>query len=455
MDDIYKKMGQRAFSTVAATPKRTTAAESTPSAAMKRPTSAPLPAPKKPAARQNGLFEGHQTPSGDDSGSESPGSPPHLSDFQPVKPPPPFFIEVSTGWIELATELKKLVDNDLACLARGRYYRVRTSTPDNFRKIQRYLLGKNVAFHTFTLGGGRNLKVVLSGLPGYAEEADVHNALEEKRFCVDGANRLRARHGRSNRWLITLARDVDREDGQRPAADIWDVQELLHVRVTWASYKGPGGPPQCYKCQGYGHGSSNCGRPTRCVRCGGPHNKTQCKTDYAERKCCNCGGPHQANYRGCKSYLNARSDERPRPDRPTTRPTPPTAEKPTTSGEDVPASQGQPKDDVPAKKRRRKRAPRNPANRGPRTAKQQPETAKRPAAEKTAPAPAPQTAAPTLATRQASPATPAEKTTSEQPTPAPAATSAEMRKVLTTLQELTEGFKVLTAAIRQLLEERK
>lgn len=349
MDDIFRTMGKRTFGTAAA--KRPAA----------KPTAA-TPSAKKPPDPPNGLFQGHKAAS--DCGTPQPasGSPRE-------KTPPPFFIEMTPEWPALAEKLQALVDGDIVALARGKYFRVRTTTIDNFRKLQRWLLTEKVPFHTFSCGGGRSLKVVISGLPAYVTEQDLVNALAVKNFEASQASRLSSRFGRSNKFLVTFVRDSEREGKDtRPAAAIYRLLDLFHVRVHVASYKRPPGPPQCYICQEYGHGSANCGRPRRCVTCGENHTKVNCTVAYKDRKCCNCGGSHQANWRGCPAFATAKSAAIPRPEKQTTppqrprakpsRPTPPAA---TAESVDAPTTEG----DASPSRKRRKRPPRNPKNRRP------------------------------------------------------------------------------------------
>ncbi|KAG8239976.1 hypothetical protein J437_LFUL019347, partial [Ladona fulva] len=64
------------------------------------------------------------------------------------------------------------------------------------------------------------------------------------------------------------------------------------------------GPPQCHRCQSFGHIDKACNMPPRCVKCGNNHLTSECKKEAAEAAmCANCKGDHPASYRGCPSYL--------------------------------------------------------------------------------------------------------------------------------------------------------
>ena len=63
--------------------------------------------------------------------------------------------------------------------------------------------------------------------------------------------------------------------------------------------------PQCVRCQQYGHTRTYCNKPYACVKCGGPHNSSDCvKQKDTPAKCALCGGNHPANYKGCEHYHN-------------------------------------------------------------------------------------------------------------------------------------------------------
>ena len=63
---------------------------------------------------------------------------------------------------------------------------------------------------------------------------------------------------------------------------------------------------QCYKCQKFGHGQSQCKSPVEvCLRCGGNKRHTSCEVDKEHPKCANCQGNHPTHFRGCQVYKDA------------------------------------------------------------------------------------------------------------------------------------------------------
>lgn len=101
------------------------------------------------------------------------------------------------------------------------------------------------------------------------------------------------------------------------------TKALFNVIVQWDMYQpNKGGnssdikpPTQCSNCQSFNHGSRNCFKPPKCIRCGESHKSAQCvhlfdknelgeviiKNKIADNliKCANCGERHTANFRGC------------------------------------------------------------------------------------------------------------------------------------------------------------
>lgn len=98
------------------------------------------------------------------------------------------------------------------------------------------------------------------------------------------------------------------------------VTGLFSIRVRFEYYSPRKyGPTQCANCQDFGHGTENCHRSPKCVRCGGKHLSKSCiflpkeapatpntKVKIPDNlvKCANCGGSHTANFTGCSYRAN-------------------------------------------------------------------------------------------------------------------------------------------------------
>lgn len=82
------------------------------------------------------------------------------------------------------------------------------------------------------------------------------------------------------------------------AKDLYQEQQLFYVNIKIKLYKSTS-PSQCFTCQEFGHSSSRCGHPPRCVMCGSDHASNTCtKPREVTPTCFNFGREHTANYRG-------------------------------------------------------------------------------------------------------------------------------------------------------------
>lgn len=104
-----------------------------------------------------------------------------------------------------------------------------------------------------------------------------------------------------------------------PSTTIDEVKAVRHVDrclFTVSAYikRRDKAPPQCFRCQKFGHTKNYCGHRAACVRCGENHDITQCPRTTGP-KCSNCGGQHVASYRQCpeRQKIIKLAEERRRP----------------------------------------------------------------------------------------------------------------------------------------------
>ena len=87
-------------------------------------------------------------------------------------------------------------------------------------------------------------------------------------------------------------------------AEVTSIRYICNIRIRWEKYKNPRKITQCYRCQSMGHGSGNCHRKPKCVKCGEEHLTTEClKERDKPTKCAHCAGPHTANAPTCEYYM--------------------------------------------------------------------------------------------------------------------------------------------------------
>ncbi|KAG8307225.1 hypothetical protein J6590_026788 [Homalodisca vitripennis] len=199
----------------------------------KRPSSPPAgSAPKKVAAPAKGLFKGHNVTTATVTSDQPTAS---------VSTPriPLLFLDSVPDWPTHAKKLEELARDGLTTTFRGAHYRLKVTTVEDFRAVQRYLCFNKLPFYTHNLGCERSLKVVISGLPD-TDDVELFDVLTDEGFAVDEVARHRTARGPTRSWLITLTRDSERENPDtKRACQIYNVKSLLHVRVSVTVYKKP------------------------------------------------------------------------------------------------------------------------------------------------------------------------------------------------------------------------
>ena len=85
---------------------------------------------------------------------------------------------------------------------------------------------------------------------------------------------------------------------------VLQLHKLCQCIVKWEKYKNSRPIRQCFNCQSFGHSSTYCGRPPKCVKCDQQHAPKDCtKRAGSAPKCINCGREHPANFTGCPQYI--------------------------------------------------------------------------------------------------------------------------------------------------------
>lgn len=174
---------------------------------------------------------------------------------------------------------------------------LKTVNSSQFRQVQKCLLKNSLEFHTYNLPTERQLKVVLRSVPTKVPTEEVKSQLEQLNFDIKLVRKFGAAIKPMPICLVILS-------GEN-AKDIFQLTKLFDHKITVESFR-KSGPSQCHNCQGFGHGSTNCRHPSRCVKCAGNHPTKECKkTRKTNPKCANCGAAHTANYHDCPFHTEA------------------------------------------------------------------------------------------------------------------------------------------------------
>ncbi|KAL9702833.1 hypothetical protein quinque_006351 [Culex quinquefasciatus] len=166
------------------------------------------------------------------------------------------------------------------------------------------------------------VKIVLSGLPVF-EVDDLIEELEKKLHILREVKVLSKSEG-GNRALYLL----NFLKGSVKLTQLREVKTIYNVVVWWRFYtRNKTDVMQCFRCQGFGHGSRYCNMTPRCVKCGQKHGSNECQLptkaelekapdDVRQKiRCANCNLNHTANFKECtarKDYLKHQEKKKPR-----------------------------------------------------------------------------------------------------------------------------------------------
>lgn len=164
----------------------------------------------------------------------------------------------------------------------------------------------NVSYHTFTRKDEKMAKAVIRGLP-ILEAEDIVEDLASLGFkdckVVVFKPKVASITPSNPLYLIQIPAGTDMTKFGR-------IKFLCKCVVEVRKYKPKNWEgTQCFRCQGFGHASSNCNHPPRCVKCLESHSSQDCpkKDRSTPAQCCNCKEYHPANFRQClarQTYLD-------------------------------------------------------------------------------------------------------------------------------------------------------
>lgn len=140
-------------------------------------------------------------------------------------------------------------------------------------------------------------KIVLKAAPHLHPE-DVKNYFTNQNLELLDCTKMKSKNGaQSSSFLITT-------NNRQNIQQLKNNKELDHIKLRWEKYT-KNSITQCWNCQEVGHGSGNCNKRPRCLKCAATHPTREChikernEENRQKLKCCNCAGPHPANYRNC------------------------------------------------------------------------------------------------------------------------------------------------------------
>lgn len=151
--------------------------------------------------------------------------------------------------------------------------------------------------HTYERYEDKLTKMVLKGLPPLNED-DINNSIQEQGLTPIKTTKMKTKYEDTPVYQVIFEHETE-------ISKIMKIKYVCHVKATWRKYRNPKMLTQCYKCQDFGHGSTNCNNKPKCVKCASDHLTTNCKINHEDNnniKCANCGKNHVASFTGCEKY---------------------------------------------------------------------------------------------------------------------------------------------------------
>lgn len=213
--------------------------------------------------------------------------------------PPPVIISKINNYNALTEDLvKNQIKFQTSMLAGGRI-KINVNDESDYRNLTTAVKNMNLEWHSFQDKQTRPIKVVVRNLHHTCKIEDITADLKDKKLNIlDVCQLLRSKDKTPlPLFVLTFSREED-------IKKIYEIGDILHMKVKIEAFKKPKLIPQCKNCQDYGHTQKYCGKEPRCVKCAGKHHTIDCKKpSNTPAKCVHCGEAHPANYRGCTTAI--------------------------------------------------------------------------------------------------------------------------------------------------------
>lgn len=213
--------------------------------------------------------------------------------------PPPITIKSKLDYVKFHNDINELVGKDKYWIRyNGNTTKIYPKDLNTHNILFNNFKESKIECHTFTPKENRQHKLVLKAAPHFPPEM-VKSSLQQNNIeVIDCTKLLSKRHSNSNSFLITTA-------NKGAVKQLRAVEDMENVKLEWQKYHKKTTVTQCYRCQQYGHGSTNCTMAPRCLKCARHHltkdcdMPSRCEENLDKLKCANCNGPHPANFNQC------------------------------------------------------------------------------------------------------------------------------------------------------------
>lgn len=217
--------------------------------------------------------------------------------------PPPIILKAVNDFMMVARNVELVCVDKVFFQGKSDNVKLQTATSDDHRAATAYLKAQGVEYYTFTLSEDKKFKQVIRGLVPSITPEEIVADLKKK--------------GLSEETQVTrmVSMKVDKKplplflvtSDKASSSLLAKITNLCYCCISVERYRNPQGPPQCYRCQKFGHMQRFCTTKPNCVKCGKGHESKSCQKPRQDNpSCCNCNGVHTANYRGCTYFKQVR-----------------------------------------------------------------------------------------------------------------------------------------------------
>lgn len=211
------------------------------------------------------------------------------------KLPPPIIVDGIEDYNKLHEKLHNIIEGFQIKIINNNNIKINVKDGDSYRLVIHMLQEQKYSFHSYENKQNRPIKVMAKKLHHTCKPESIVGELRKRGYKIlEATPKLKFRTKEPlNMFVLTFTQDEN-------INKIYEITDIMGIRVEVVSLKKNRLVPQCKRCQAYGHTQKYCAKEARCVRCTGKHLTANCgKPKDDKPKCVHCGGEHPANYRGC------------------------------------------------------------------------------------------------------------------------------------------------------------
>lgn len=220
-----------------------------------------------------------------------------ISDTRRERRPPPIYLFTPIkNIVDFSRLLKEDVGDSFNMKFLGKQVKIQFDKQNDFIAFKQFAIAKNYQFHTYSLPEDKSITVTLKGLPNIPQ-LSIREELCNLGITINTCTQINSDTSLYAVYKINMS-------AKYTLIQLRKIRYLFHCRIYWDKFVNTKSIIQCYRCQAFGHTSSNCFKRPRCVKCAANHITAECTKDRdTPAKCCNCSGDHPANFSKCPSYL--------------------------------------------------------------------------------------------------------------------------------------------------------